>query len=504
MNSGSMASGAALVFPDLSGGALNPLLPFLILSVGALVLLLLDSLFAKRNNLPWAMISSVLPLLALATYATRWPGQSGTTVFGPMYIEDPFASFVGILVCIATLFGMLLSETYLKKMGRYRGDYFALLAFSASGMVLFASTTEFLTLFLGLELLSIPVYILTGFLRRDQKSLEAAMKYFLLGAFSSALFLFGGAFIYGATGTTDLAVALRSAPQSPMLQIGFVLLLSGFLFKAATVPFHMWTPDVYEGAPTAVTAFMATSIKAASFGALGRLLYNAAPVTQILPIPDMLWWIAVLTMTVGNFAALTQSNIKRMLAYSSIAHAGYMTVGLVSFASSGDTEALAGVLYYLLAYTLMNIGAFGVVILWSEKGTERLEIGEYAGLGWKTPALGLAMTIFMISLAGIPPAAGFFGKYYIFRNAVEHGYVSLVVLGVLNSALSVYYYLRVLVALYMRPATREFTMDRSVVVGSVVAFCGLALLWIGIAPDTVLPGVPALVGWVRESVLTLR
>ncbi|MFN8548907.1 MAG: NADH-quinone oxidoreductase subunit N [Candidatus Eisenbacteria bacterium] len=495
-------------FPNLDGAAFGPLVPFLILALGACVVVLLDSLFARRSDagqgLPWPLIAAPIPLLTLASYAARWPGLGGPSAFGSMYVDDPFGTFVGILVSIATLLAILLSGTYLKKVGRVRGDYFALLLFSASGMVLFASTTEFLTLFLGLELLSIPVYILTGFLRRDQKSLEAALKYFLLGAFSSALFLFGGALVYGATGTTDLAHALRSGAQSPMLQIGFVLLLSGFLFKAATVPFHMWTPDVYEGAPTAVTAFMATSIKAAAFGALGRLLYNAAPVAQILPIPDMLWWIAVATMTVGNLAALTQSNIKRMLAYSSIAHAGYMLVGLVAFASSGDADALAGVLYYLLAYTLMNIGAFGVIILWGEQGQERLEIGEYSGLGWRTPALGLALTIFMISLAGIPPTAGFFGKYYLFRSAIQHGYVSLVVLGVLNSALSVYYYLRVLVALYMRPATRETSFERSTIVASVVTVCALGLLWIGIAPDTFVPGVPTLVGWVRESVLTLR
>ncbi len=489
--------------PSLGGGALAPLAPFLILAAGGLFVLALDAILGRERNLPWVIVASPFPLIALASIFARWPhGGSVAGPFGPMNLYDSFGAFVAAVVCLATVCSITLSEGYLRKQGRYRGDYFALLLFSASGMVLFASTTELLTLFLGLELLSIPLYVLCGFLRTDPKSVEASMKYFLLGAFSSAIFLFGGALVYAGTGTTNLSAAFAST-ASPMVQAGFLLLLAGFLFKVAAVPFHMWTPDVYEGAPTAVTAFMATAVKAAAFGAFARIL-------ALMPIGSggtaaVLWWVAAVTMTVGNVAALTQSNIKRMLAYSSIAHAGTMMIGLAVFAKTGDAEALSGILYYLLAYALMNLGAFGVVILWGGPSEERLEIGEWAGMGWKSPAAGAALSVFMISLAGIPPTAGFFGKYYIFRNAMAHGFGPLVVVAVLNSALSVAYYLRVLVALYMRPAeARSFEISPSILAGAVVALCVLGTLWIGFAPNGFLPGVPALLGLVKGSVLTLR
>ena len=490
--------------PQIGLADLAPLTAFLILCVGGLLLVLIDAIIRGRPGFPWSAVTALLPAAALVSYAVRWGHMTEKTVFGPMYVEDPFGSAVGVLICIATLLAVGLSGSYLEKVGRSRGEYYALLMFSASGLLLFTSTTELLSLFLGLELLSIPIYVLSGYLRKDPKSLEAGMKYFLLGAFSSAIFLFGGALVYVSTGTLDLAVALRAGAGNPLAQLGFVILLSGFLFKAATVPFHMWTPDVYQGAPTAVTAFMATAVKAAAFGALGRVLWAGAPIGREVPVAEMLWWISVLTMTVGNLAALTQSNVKRMLAYSSIAHAGYLLIGLVVYVGSGDPGALAGMLYYLLAYTLMNIGAFGVVIAWGERGREHLEIPDFAGLGWRSPALGLALSVFMVSLAGIPPTAGFFGKYYIFRSAIENGYTSLVVIAVLNSALSVYYYLRVLVALYMQKPVREITLGRPAAVGFVVAVCAIAVFWVGFAPDSFLPGVPEIVGWVQGAGIAAR
>ncbi|MCA9754526.1 MAG: NADH-quinone oxidoreductase subunit N [Candidatus Eisenbacteria bacterium] len=491
--------------PQIGLADLAPLLPFLVLCGGGLLLVLIDALVRGRPGFPWAPITALLPIGALVAYAARWDHMTGVTkTFGPMYIEDAFGGAVGVLVCIATLLAVGLSGSYLDKVGRSRGEYYALLTFSASGVVLFVSTTELLSLFLGLELLSIPVYVLSGYLRKDPKSLEAGMKYFLLGAFSSAVFLFGGALIYVASGTTNLVAALQKVPGDPLAQLGFIVLLSGFLFKAATVPFHMWTPDVYQGAPTAVTAFMATAVKAAAFGALARVLFAGTSVGQLIPVSDMLWWIAVLTMTVGNLAALTQSNVKRMLAYSSIAHAGYLLIGLVVYSGTGDPDALSGVLYYLLAYTLMNIGAFGVVIAWGEKGREHLEIPDFAGLGWKSPALGLAMLVFMVSLAGIPPTAGFFGKYFIFRNAVQNGYTGLIIIAVLNSAMSVYYYLRVLVALYMQKPVREINLGRPQVVGLVVAVCAVLVFWVGFAPNSFLPGVPAIVDWVQGAEIVGR
>jgi NADH-quinone oxidoreductase subunit N len=249
---------------------------------------------------------------------------------------------------------------------------------------------------------------------------------------------------------------------------------------------------------------MAAAVKAAAFGAFCRILFLVQPVTGAWGLSRLLWWLAVLTMTVGNLAALTQTNVKRMLAYSSIAHAGYMLIGLAVFSATGDAEALSGILYYLLAYALMNTGAFAVVVLWGERGGEWLDMGDWSGLGWRSPAAGLALSVFMISLSGIPPTAGFFGKYLIFRNAVEHGYTGLIVIAVLNSALSVYYYLRVLVALYMRAPEGRPVPGPAPLLGTVIAFCALAVLALGFAPDTLLPALPALLGWIRGAVLTLR
>jgi NADH-quinone oxidoreductase subunit N len=501
--------------PTFGAAALAPLLPFLVFVAGASLVLLIDAL-AGRRRLPWAWIAVPVPLLALIAAAARLAAGGGpaiagdpailggATVFGGQFVEDAFGLFVTVVIAMASLFAVVLSDVYLRRMERYRGDYFALILFSAGGMCLFASSTDLISLFLGLELLSIPVYILSGFLRRDPKSVEAAMKYFLLGAFSSAVFLLGGALVYAGTGSTDLAVALRGGfdPGARGLVLaGGLLLLAGFLFKTAAVPFHMWTPDVYEGAPTAVTAFMAAAVKAAAFGALARALIVAGPSGISAAAAGFLWWVALLTMTVGNLAAIVQLNVKRMLAYSSIAHAGYMLVGLAVFAATGSRELLAAVLFYLLGYAFMNLGAFAVVILWGGEKEERLEISDWAGMGWKSPAAAAALSLFMIALAGIPPTAGFFGKYLLFRGAVNQGFVSLVVLAALNSAVSVYYYFRVLVSLYMRPATRPMEYAPSVAVGAVIAACAIGVLWLGILPEGLRSVAPvSLIGLVREAV----
>lgn len=499
------------LFPRIDAAAMASLLPFLVFVVGGLLVLLVDALAGKRR-LPWAWIAAPVPVVALLAAAVRLGAVSGLTprptAFGGQFVEDAFGLYVTVVIALATLFAVVLSDVFLRRMDRYRGDYFALLLFSAGGMCLFSSSTELLSLFLGLELLSVPVYILSGFFRRSLESVEAAMKYFLLGAFSSALFLLGGALVYAGTGSTDLAVALRGGFQpgaSGLVLAGGLLLLTGFLFKTAAVPFHMWTPDVYEGAPTAVTAFMAAAVKAAAFGALARALVVAGPSGVPTAAAGFLWWVAVLTMTVGNLAALGQQNIKRMLAYSSIAHAGYMMVGLAVFAATGARELLAAVLFYLLGYALMNLGAFAVVILWGGEKEEHLEISDLAGMGWKSPTAAVALALFMISLAGIPPTGGFFGKYLLFRGSVTQGFVPLVVIAVLNSAVSVYYYFRVLVALYMRPATRPMEYAPSVAAGAVIALCALGVLVLGILPDGLVPGMPSsLIGLVREAVAAVR
>ncbi|NOT55021.1 MAG: NADH-quinone oxidoreductase subunit N, partial [Deltaproteobacteria bacterium] len=332
-----------------------------------------------------------------------------------------------------------------------------LLLFAAVGMMLMAAATDLIVIFLGLETMSVAVYVLAGIRRQNVKGNEAALKYFLLGAFASGFFLYGAALVYGATGSVKLgAVAtyisthLSGDQSSPMLLAGMALLIVGFGFKVAAAPFHAWAPDVYEGAPTTITAFMAVGVKAAAFAAFVRvfLLSFGALHGQWEWI---LWVVAVVTMIVGNFTALVQDNIKRMLAYSSIAHAGYLLVAMVAGSELGG----AALMYYLVAYGLMNLGAFAVVVAVGKKGEPNEEFNDYAGLGFRYPALAMMMTIFMLSLAGIPPLVGFTGKFYVFSAAVKAGYIWLAVIGVLNSVVSAYYYVRVIVTMYMQEGEKQ-------------------------------------------------
>jgi len=339
------------------------------------------------------------------------------------------------------------------------------------------------TIFLGLETLSIALYILAGFLREQLRSNESALKYLLLGAFATGFLLYGIALVYGATGSTNLrqiaAVVATGNLNNPVwLTIGAGLLIVGFAFKVASVPFHMWTPDVYEGAPTSVTAFMIAGTKAAAFAGFLRVLMTALPALA----PDwsrVLWLLAVLTMTVGNVVAIAQTSIKRMLAYSSIAHAGYLLVALVAASTLGS----GSILFYLVAYTFMNLGAFAVVIALARQDGERTSLEEYAGLGWKYPFLGAAMALFMFSLAGIPPTAGFMGKFYIFNAAIQANYVGLAIIGVLNSVVSVYYYLRVTVIMYMGQGEEAPAASRlAPALGLAVLIAILGTLELGLFP----------------------
>jgi NADH-quinone oxidoreductase subunit N len=333
-------------------------------------------------------------------------------------------------------------------------------------------------IFLGLEVMSIPVYVMAGFSRRRMKSNEAALKYFLLGAFASGIFLYGIAMIYGATGATDLAAVRAAWKPAPLALAGVGLLLVGFGFKISSVPFHMWTPDAYEGAPTPVTGFMAVGVKAAAFAAFLRVFVVGFDLSAD-KVNSLLWVFAVATMTVGNLAAIAQHNIKRMLAYSSIAHAGYVLVGMVAGTAAGQGAMLS----YLLAYAFMTLGAFAVVILLVRDGEEREEISDFAALGYRRPALGLAMTLFMLSLGGIPPTAGFTGKFYVFRAALEAGYTWLVILAVLNSAASMFYYLRVIGVMYRSEPTRDLrATGPSAACGLALAVSAAATIVLGIFP----------------------
>ncbi|MDH5752992.1 MAG: NADH-quinone oxidoreductase subunit N [Deltaproteobacteria bacterium] len=412
--------------------------------------------------------------------------------FGGSVIADDFSiafELVFLVVCALTV---LISIRYLEDRGLNHGEYYALLLFATGGMMVMASGRDLLMIFIGLEILSISSYILCGFLQQDRRSNESALKYFLLGAFATGFLLYGIMLIYGATGSIALqdiraALADPATFQNPYIWMGLGMLLVGWSFKIALVPFHMWTPDVYEGAPTAVTAFLSTGPKAACFAALVRILFEALAATRA-EWQQVFWVLAALTMTVGNVLALHQDNIKRMLAYSSISHAGYILVALVA----GGEEALAGVIFYALAYTLMNTGAFAVLILSSAGDRERVNFSDYAGFGYLEPALGAAMFVFMLSLAGIPLTAGFAGKFQIFKAVVGQGYIWLAVIGVLNSVVSIYYYLRISVVMYMQPATGDSISTRPP--GSVPLYVAIVGSLAGVLYLGIFPG-----GWLEMS-----
>lgn len=434
---------------------LNVIMPEIILSVLGMALLLVNVFVPSKSKgyLAW------LSLLGIVGAGLAAVGGWGPTVssFSGSVVQDNFATFFKIIFLVAAGLAVLISDQYMEREGCNQGELYPIILFTTVGMMLLAAGTDLMTIFLGLELMSISLYVLAGFNRANIKSNEAGMKYFLLGAFSTGFLLYGMALVYGVTGTTriveisGLIGQMASPADNPMLLIGMFLLLTGFLFKIAAAPFHMWTPDVYEGAPTPMTAFMSAGPKAAGFAALLRLLLVAFP-TMKAEWSDLLWILAVLTMTIGNFTALRQDNIKRMLAYSSIAHAGYALVGLVA----ANTTGTSGILFYMLSYAFMNIGAFAVIVLVGKQGEPNGTVMDFAGLGQKRPLLAAAMALFLFSLAGMPPTAGFIGKFYLFSGAIQEGYIWLAIIGVMNSAASVYYYLRVMVYMYFKPGEQEF------------------------------------------------
>jgi NADH-quinone oxidoreductase subunit N len=430
--------------PDISWLAI---LPLLILSGTALLAMAADlwSEGPDREGLGW--IGLIGLVITASAAATLW--NTRLSSFAGAVIVDRYGLFFTVLFCLASGLTLLMSMSFLEQTDIRTGDYYSLVLFSTVGMVLMATANDLIVIFLGLEVMSIAAYALAGIWRTQVRSNEAALKYFLLGAFATGFLLFGIALLYGAAGTTLLApmaqAAAKATPEQRVLFVaGMALLIVGFGFKVAAVPFHVWAPDVYEGSPTAVTALMAVGIKAAAFAAFVRVFLHTLTVLSA-DWSAVLWVLAVLTMTVGNVTALLQRNIKRMLAYSSIAHAGYLLVGMVAGGELGGSA----VLFYLVAYALMTLGAFAVVIALGRRGQANENLEDYAGVGFRSPFLGMAMAIFMLSLAGIPPLGGFVGKFYIFSAALKSGYVGLTVIGVLNSLISVYYYVGVLVRMYM-------------------------------------------------------
>jgi NADH-quinone oxidoreductase subunit N len=455
------------------------------LSAGALLLMALELLpVTERSNR--GAIVSLLALIAGA-YSVFHVKDAKRSLFEGMFVHDGFGVFFTLLFCGIGAVAVLLSWDYVKRTRVNHGEYYALLLSATLGMIVMAASNDLITIFLGLELMSLALYVLVGFQRNRLDSNEASMKYFLLGAFASGFLLYGIALLYGATGTTNLgrmAVFLSGSPMigNPMLLVGSLLLLVGFAFKVAAVPFHMWTPDAYEGAPTTVTGFMSVGAKAAGFAALLRIVLSALPDLQADWKP-ILTWLAILTMSVGNVTALLQTNLKRMLAYSSIAHAGYVLVAFVA----GGTDGASAALFYLTVYSLMNLGAFGILALLGRGTDERVMISDLYGIAYRQPFLALAMSVFMVSLGGIPPTAGFMGKVYVFSVAVKAGLIPLVLVAVINSVVSVFYYLRVTVAMYMHepqgePVPVSWTVPA--VAGVVIAL--LLTIWWGVQGQALL------------------
>jgi NADH-quinone oxidoreductase subunit N len=463
--------------------SLAAIVPLLIIVAGALFVLLLE-VFITRENKNYLGFVSIIFLIGSGFFcALSW--NKGYSYFKQVLYLDNLALFLALLFCLAVAFVVLLSLKYISSQEANYGEIYALLLLALSGLMIMTSSADLLVIFLGLEVLSISCYALAGLRRKDERSGEAALKYFLLGSFASAFLVLGLAFLYGVSQSTAIPAIIayfRSGAAGGLLSLlGLALVVIGFGFKIALVPFHMWTPDVYEGAPTPVTAFFSVGPKAAGFAVLIRMFLNFWPASsQASLIFWVLWVIAVLTMVVGNLVALRQTNVKRILAYSSIAHAGYILVAILA----RDNSSLV---FYLTAYLFMNIGAFAAVIGLSKKGKEYLELEDFAGIGFKYPWIGATLAVFLLSLAGFPPTAGFLAKFYVFSAAVRANLVPLVIIGVLASLISVFYYLRIIVYMYMREPSREVDIDiENPALFLVLFLCLYGVLQLGIFPGNIL------------------
>jgi len=435
----------------------------------------------RQTGLTLAVFSSVFLLFAIYTAASMF--ASGTNaVFNParpMLRLDAYSSLATIVIAVAALLSLWLSITYLMVLRISHGEYYALLLLATTGMFVMVASVDLMAVFMGFELMSVPIYALAGFDRSKLRSNESGLKYFLIGAFASAILLYGIALLYGATGHTDFAgIREAFAFDDPIGTLGVALILVGFTFKVAAVPFHQWAPDVYEGAPTSVTAFMSVTVKAAAFIVLLRFLTMALP-EMGERLGDVLWVVAALTMIVGNVMAVIQTNVKRMLAYSSIAHAGYLLIAFVA----GTGEAHSAVLFYLVVYVFMNLGAFGVVLALTRAGAECERIDDFAGLARTRPGLAGTMSLFMLALAGIPGTAGFMAKFYLFSAAVQADLVVLTIIAVLTSVVSLYYYLRLPVAMYMQEPGEGRKAEASSSELLVLGICTVMVLYLGFFPN---------------------
>ena len=463
------------------------LLPEIVVTVTALLVLLVD-LAARGRERTWLASLSVLgAVVALVIVTRQMTGSSGrVTVFSGLHVVDDYASFFKIVFLLSAVIVILLSTRHLIEQGMDPGGFYSLLLFATLGTMLMASAADLLSLFVGLETMSVCTYALCGFLKRDRRCNEGALKYLLMGAFSTGVVLYGMVLLYGVAGSTSLAAVAKAVNmgnvRNPALLMAMVLLAAGFGFKIAAVPFHMYLPDMYEGAPTPVVAFMAGAAELAGVAVFVRVFLLALPAMHV-DWGLLLWVLAVLTMTIGNLVAIAQANLKRMLAYSTIAHMGYILIGPVVASQYG----VAAVLVYSLAYACMTIGAFGMVVLLA-RGTVRGDrIDDFSGLAQRSPLAAGVMLLFLLSLTGIPPTAGFVGKFYLFAAAVDSGYIWLALIAVINSAISLFYYMRVVMVMYMREMPSQgIAVNRSPALYLALFLAAIVTLALGIFPGPVL------------------
>jgi NADH-quinone oxidoreductase subunit N len=461
-------------------GQFDAVIPILCVTLAGLVCLLAEAFRGRGERMPIGGLAIIGLLGAGVASVLLW--DSNAESFGAV-TADNFGLFINIVLVVIGLLTVVISSQTIERDQLPAGEYYAIMLLGIVGMMLMGQATDLLVIFLALETMSIAVYVLTGIRRDQQQSSEGAFKYFLLGAFASSFFLYGIAFLYGVTGTTNIerlssAIAAQSMSGNPMILLGIGLLIVGFGFKIAAVPFHMWSPDAYEGAPTVVTGFMSTGVKAAAIAAFVRVFLKGLD-PMIADWAPVIWWVAAATMIVGTVVGVAQTSLKRMLAYSSIAHGGYLLAGLVA----GNDVGKAAILFYLAAYALTNLGAFGVMALLGSRERANDDLRDYAGLWHSHPALATLMTFFLLSLGGFPPTAGFIAKWYVFSAAVGSGYYGLAIIGVLSSVVSVFFYLRIVVMMYMtdrdaRPVPAPIPA---------VAMAGLVLSMIGVLYLGVLP-----------------
>jgi len=470
-----------------TGAELLRFLPEIVLTLAATFLMVLEPLTDRgaKRALPAIALLGLVVALFSAIMAQAQPGLA----FSGMIVVDGFTTFFRVLVIAIGILTILISTNYLRQEGSEGGEYYALLLFSIAGQCIMIAANELIILFIGLEASSIATYIMAGYLRDDKRNNEAALKYFLLGSFATAFLLYGIAWTYGLTGTTNLSrvreVLLSPAsPDTFLISIAAGLMFVGFAFKVSAAPFQMWAPDVYQGAPAPVSGFMSAGPKAAAFAVLLRVFLTAfEPVKERWE--PLLWWSALATMIIGNFAALRQGNIKRLLAYSSIAHAGYVMVAVTAHSEIGTTAAM----FYLAAYALTNLGAFALVTHVARHNERYVEVNDFAGMGQRQPVTAALLTVFLLSLIGVPLTAGFFGKFYIFRAALDSNLVWLTILGLLNSALAAYYYLRIIVVMYMQPPSEteeDDLLPMSAGIQFTAWFTAAAVIVLGVYPSLVL------------------